>query len=205
MGKVPEDFNDWKWPWTEGEIDEEKAARLIWNARRQEEAAHDKAKTLETQVETLTGELDTAKAAKSGLDETGQQRLTELERENRDLKSKDGKSQPQDQKRIWQLETALELGLSKRDASRLVGETQEEIAEDGRQFAKDHNIALAGDDEGGEDHEGDEDGGDEDGERRPPIQEPTPASRLRTGLGGAKNTVASNPQSAKLSLPPLRS
>ncbi len=104
MGKTP-DFKDWKWPWTPGEVDEEKAAQMIHKLKKGFEDLQDTVGERDKTIATLTTDLDDAKAAKSGTDEEAQAELKELRKENRELKSKsteEAKSLPADEKTIWQ-------------------------------------------------------------------------------------------------------
>lgn len=198
MGKLPESFDDWKWPWEKGEVDEEKAARLIFNARRAEETATDKAHAAEEKVSTVTAELDAEKARKSGTDEDGQQQIQNLTKQVRELEAAKTKleteGRPEDKLEIDRHAVALELGLSARDAKRLVGKNREELEADAKAFAKEHGIDLGDEDDDDDDALGD----DPDGSK-PPVRTP-----LRTG--SRKTTPTDTPSdtaAAEKQLPPL--
>lgn len=198
VAKVAESFEEFKWPFDKGEADEEKLAKLIWNARRSEEAALDKAKVSSDKVAEIQAELDTTKASKSGTDEAGQQKIKDLTVQVRDLeaaKAASADGRPEDKLEIDRLTVALELGLSARDAKRLVGKDKDELTEDAKAFAKEHGINL-GDDDGDE-----EDEDDDDEDNAPPTRQPVP--NLRTGAGAGKIKVASDPVAAEKSLPSL--
>lgn len=212
MAKVPSDFSQWKWPWKEGEVDEEKAAKLIWNARRNEEAAEDKAKELSDKVTEVQAELDTEKGRKSGTDEEGQQKIKDLTKQVRDLEAAktaletaktelETNGRPQDKAENDRLSVALQLGLSERDAKRLVGETKDELLKDAKAFAEEHGIEIEGDEEdGGEGEEGGESGGESGS--KPPIGQPQP--RFKTGARSTDPvTVPSNTDAAAKALPSL--
>ena len=198
MGKLPESFDDWKWPWDKGEVDEEKAARLIFNARKAEETATDKAKAAEETNATLTADLDAEKARKSGTDAEGQQKIQELTKQVRELEAAKTKleteGRPEDKLENARLSVALELGLTDRDAKRLVGKDRDELLKDGKIFAKEHN--LIDDDEQDPD---DDDTGNGEGGSQPPVRQP-----LRTGA--RRTDPASKPSdtaAAEKVLPPL--
>lgn len=198
MGKLPESFDDWKWPWEKGEVDEEKAARLIFNARRAEETATDKAHAAEEKVSTVTAELDAEKARKSGTDEDGQQQIQNLTKQVRELEAAKTKleteGRPEDKLEIDRHAVALELGLSARDAKRLVGKDRDELLEDAKAFAKEHGIDL-----GDEDDDDDDDLGDDPDGSKPPVRTP-----LRTG--SRKTTPTDTPSdtaAAEKALPSL--
>lgn len=196
MGKTP-DFEDWKWPWTQGEVDEEKAARMIHKLKKGFEDLQDTVKERDETIATLTTDLDAAKAAKSGTDEEAQAELKELRKENRELKkSTEAKSLPGDEKKIWQYEAALELGLTAAQARRLQGDDAEAIKEDAKSFAEELGIEFDGDDDG-------DDGSQNDGNQTPPpVQQPSP--RYKTGSNGADRiNVVSDPAGAAAKLPPL--
>lgn len=198
MGKLPESFDDWKWPWKQGEVDEEKAARLIFNARKAEETAVDKAKVADEKNTTLTAELDAEKARKSGTDEDGQQQIQDLTKQVRELEAAKTKleteGRPEDKQEIDRHSVALELGLSARDAKRLVGKDRDELLEDAKAFAKEHGIDL-----GDEDEDDDDDLDDDENDSKPPVRQP-----LRTGNRKTEPAnTPSNTTAAEKSLPPL--
>lgn len=194
MGKLP-DFADWRRPWKDGELDEEAAAKLVYNARKSEQEAKEKLSTKESELSALQTQLDDATTGKAGLDADGQAELIQLRKENRELKSSTGKPRPEDQKRIDQYEVALELGLSAKAAKRLVGETREEIEADAKEY-----LSEIGQDPGDGDNEGDE------GEQQFQLPSRVPVSSLKTGNPPANGAIVngpSNPAAAVSSLPPL--
>lgn len=197
MGTLPEKFEDWRLPWTEEDFDADKAARLVFNARKGEEKAKADVKERDEKITTLTGELDDEKARKSGTDEEAQQELKDLRAKVRKFEEAGTEPRPEDQKQINQLTVALELGLSKADAKRLVGDDYDSILEDGKTFAKDHGLLDDDDDD-----EFDENGNPiDDGENdsKPPVSQP-----LRTGARGRGSAhTPSDPAAAQKDLPPL--
>jgi len=199
VGKSLGSFEEWKWPWEKGEVDEEKAARLIYNARSAEEAAEAKVKERDEKIATLTSQLDDEKARKSGTDEEAQQELKDLRKENRELKEAGGKPRPEDQAEIDKLSVGLELGLSLRDAKRLVGKDRDEILEDGKAFAREHGIELDDEDDPDDD---DTSGRSQESGSKPPARQPSPSFRT----GGRRDKLVdtpSDPAEAAKALPPL--
>ena len=195
MGKLPE-FDDWKWPWDKGEVDEEKAARLVYNARKAEETAAEKLSEQKTRVSELEGELGDARSAQSGDQAATEKTISELRKKVGELEGADPTARPEDTRQIAQLQVALELGLTARDAKRLVGDDYDEILADGKDFAKDHGIEIPG-----ENSDDDDDEGDDDESTAPPIQ--SPQSSLRSGFQGKNVGLPSNPTEAEKFLPPL--
>lgn len=197
MGKLPESFDDWKWPWDKGEVDEEKAARLIFNARKAEETATDKAKAAEETNATLTADLDAEKARKSGTDEEGQKQIQSLTKQVRELEAAKTKleteGRPEDKLENDRLSVALELGLSDRDAKRLVGKNRDELLADAKEFAKEHNLL----DEDDDDEDDDDTGGEND--TQPPVRQPLRTGARRTDPVSKPSDTAA----AEKVLPPL--
>lgn len=194
MPKLPA-FEDWRRPWTEGEIDEEKAAKLVYNLKLEVEKKDDKLTEKDAEIATLTSDLDTAKASKSGTDEDAQNEIKTLQAKVRDLEKTSGKARPEDQRTIDRLTVALKLGLSEADSKRLVGDTLEEIEADAKVFAAEHGIELPGsDDDGGYDADG--------SENEPPRRQPELDGRFRTGTTRVKASSFEDP--SKVELPALR-
>lgn len=196
MAKLPEKFEDWRLPWKPEEFDSDKAARMVFKLKKGYEDLQGEMEQRDERIAELTEELDTAKAAKSGTDEVAQAELKALRKENRELKEAGAKSRPEDEKKIWQYEAALEAGLTKKQANRLSGESAEEVLEDAKSYAEELGIEL-GDGNGGGDNGEPGDNGDP-----PPFQQPTP--RYKTGANTAdRKNVVSNPHEAAKNLPPL--
>lgn len=192
---MPE-FEKWTRPWKDGEVDEEQAARLIYNLKVDLEKAATKQAEIVTakdaEIEAKQVELDAAVASKAGTDADAQTELKDLRKQVRELTEQTGKTRPEDQKVIDQLKVAHELGLTLADSARLVGETYDEIKADGIVFAKDHGIDVDDEDEPG------------DGTPGQPQQTWGVVPNLQTGTTGRQRTQpASNPQAAVSKLPPL--
>lgn len=171
MGKVPDSFEDFKWPFKEGELEEETAAKLIYNARKGEEKAIETAKSKDAAIADLETKLDTEKARVSGADTDKQKEIADLQKQVRELSAGQDKPRPQDEKRLWQLEVALELGLSAADSKRIQGETRDEIEADAKTFAKEHGIDL----------ESEDDDRSTESRDKPGANKPVPAGELRIG------------------------
>lgn len=186
MGKLP-DFDNWKRPWTEGEINEERLARLVYNLKLDVQERDEKIEEKAVELTTLTSELDTVKASKASPDPEVQDELKALRAENRTLKAGSDAPRPQDQLQIDRLEVALELGLSKADAKRLVGSSREELLEDAKVFAADHGIEIAGDDDGDELGQGGSTGA---------FPSQRPRSALKTTFERSGAVITTNPSSA---------
>lgn len=197
MSKLPEKFEDWRWPWPEGQVDEEKAARLIFNARQAEEDAKSKAASKDEKISQLEADLTAEKARKSGADEDGQAEIQRLTKENADLKEQVGKPDPALQKENDRLNVIVDLvdqGLPKALALRVQGDDKEAMLEDAKSLAKVAGVEFgdAGDDD-------DDDVNDDDRGAQPPGRRP-----VRSGFeNGKKAEVRSDPEKAKAELPPL--
>lgn len=207
MGKLPKKFSDWTPPWEDDDFDSDRAARLVFNARRAEEDALDQVATAEEQITTLNTQLAEEKGRKSGTDAQAQQSITDLTKQVQELEAakakleKDGR--PEDQMEIARRDIALETGLSLKQVGRLVGKDHDELLADAKDYAKEHDIVLLGDEDDGD--EGGDNGGTGEGGAGngvPPVQQPR--QRYKTGAHEADRiNVASDPEGAKVKLAPL--
>ena len=141
-------YDDWKWPWDKGQVDEEKAARLVYNARLAEQNALSKVASKDEEIAQLKNDLDTEKARQSEADPKVQEQLAGLLKENRELKASQGKARPEDQLQIDRLKVALEKGLTAKQADRLVGTDYESLSEDADVLLAD--LGLSSDEDKGE-------------------------------------------------------
>ena len=202
MGKLPENFDDWRLPWTEAEFDSDKAARLVFNARKGEEKAKERLESevasKDAEIAQLTTDLTAEKARKSGADEDGQAEILRLKKENEELKAKADKPTAENAKEIERLNDVIDLvekGLPKALALRVQGEDTEKRLEDAKGLAEAAGIDFGDDDGGG-------DGGGQNEGRQPPVQRPV--GPLRTGFEGRQPAeTPSDPKKAVGSLPPL--
>lgn len=190
-------FEDWPRPWKSGELDEDKVARLVYNLKTEVEGHKTKVAEKDAEIATLTTDLDTAKASKSGTDEDAQNTIKDLTKKVRDLEAAQGKARPEDELTIARLKVGMKLGLDPEDAERLQGKDYDEILADGKGFAERHGLEV--DDEEDENGGGNGGGGYEGG--YPGVQ---PVSSFGTGRGRRQPTVRPDPEGAKTNLPPLR-
>ena len=201
MGKLPENFDDWRLPWTEAEFDSDKAARLVFNARKGEEKAKEQRESevasKDAEIAQLKTDLTAEKARKSGADEDGQAEILRLKQENEELRAKADKPTAENAKEIERLKDVIDLvdkGLPKALALRVQGEDTEKRLEDAKGLAEAAGIDF-GDDDG-------DDGQQQNEGRQPPGQRPV--GPLRTGLEGRQPVeTPSDPKKAVGSLPPL--
>lgn len=169
MPKIPEKYEDWTPPWGEGEFDEDKAKRLVYNALLGQQKAKDTSVELRTENDTLKTSLAAAEAKvgdKGKADSEKDTELAALRAENRKLTTE---GRDEDKSLIQRLDIALDHGLTKRDARRLVGNTPEELEDDAKDFAERLGISKNDDDDG------------DKGGSRPPSRQPVPASQLGNG------------------------
>lgn len=116
--------------------------RAPWETEAGEDAEIDKGKLkkyihglltdkdrLQATVTEITTERDTLKTEKDAAAREGESETDRLKRENDELKAAAGKA-PEKDLEIMRLNVALEKGLSKVQAKRLVGNTEEELAAD---------------------------------------------------------------------------
>lgn len=138
-------FDQWKRPWADGEFDEERAAKRVYDLLKDKETLQDRNATLSTENGELQTKLTAAEDAKTdaegklsraGVADTDKDsKITDLERQVRDLSRDKGKIPPEVQARIDRLEVANDFGLTAKDAARLVGATKDELVEDAKEFA----------------------------------------------------------------------
>lgn len=152
-------FEDWTPPWGDGELDADKAARLIYNLHADKER-------LGSQVTTLTTERDEYKGK---VDEHETAQLSEVEKLRRELEQ--AKTAPAvDTIEVARLRVALKEGLTERQARRLAGSTEEELAADAAALKEELGITTG------------KEGEQEQGSTPPPSRRPRGA--LQTGLEG---------------------
>lgn len=186
-------FEDWRRPWKDGELDEEKAARLIYNLKREVEENETKVTERDEKLETLQTELDEERARKADPDADVQQELKDLRKENRTLKEDANKPNPEHQKELDRLNDVIDLvdkGLPKAVALRVQGDDTDARLEDAKSLAQVMGIEDFGEDSGG--GEGGE-GENEDPSGAPQRQ---PQSQLRSGFERGKPPAKSDPKAA---------
>lgn len=208
MPNLPEKFEDWTWPWQQGEVDEEKFAKLLFNRTKDLEKARERSTTLSAELDQKTKDLQASQddledaRASSGDAGKADAALTEenktLKRQVRELERDKGKPSPQAQGEIDRLTVAIKLGLSLADSKRLVGNTLDEIEADARTFAEEHGIEL-----GNEDGANGEQRSNENGEQGPPRRGVIRAGDLKIGSGQNGGPIAESTRKVLDELPPL--
>lgn len=122
---MPKKFEDWTPPWgSDDEFDAAKAAKLVYDLKVDKETLQGKNSNLATKANDLQGKLDEL-ASNDEPDEKPKDKKAEP-------KSKDEEKTKVSDSDLWalKLEVALDKGLSKVQAKRLVGSTLEELATD---------------------------------------------------------------------------
>lgn len=195
MSKLP-DFADWRRPWKDGDLDEEKAAKLVYNLKVEVEKEKEKVDKSATDLSALQVKLDEATEslaeAAAGTGKDGESStVVELKRQVRQLEKEKGAVDPATQGQIDRLEIALKVGLTLANAKRLVGETRTDLEADALVLAKDLGIDVAG--------SGDE--GDEGSKDGPPQRGVLTGTGLRTGSDPVGGRQAYETDPSKVVLP----
>ncbi len=176
MSKLPDRFEDWTPPWkAKGEaLDEDQAARLIYNVtkeREREEDAH--AATKET-LSTVTGEKDSLLVENTAL--KADTSIDDLKRENAELKAA-AETASQNARKVMLDAVKNEFGLTDKQVSKLEGDDLEALRTD----AKDTFGEPKGEkEEPGEEGEKEVLGGPRQTGRAKNAGDPNEAERTRT-------------------------
>lgn len=182
MPDLPKKIEDWTPPWgtDDSEFDAEKAKRLLFNALTGQQNAKAAAKTAKDERDALTTERDELKTKVEELEDKDLTEVQRLQRENERLrnakpaaKDKPNEGDSEADLRAARLEIALDKGLTKTQAARLVGTTREELEADADAYIEEHGLAAGG----SEGEEGNDDGKGGDGKSGPPTQRPQPTLR----------------------------
>ena len=201
MAKKLPPLEEWTRPWKDGELDEDKAAGLIYNLTRDNLRLKDVNASLNTEKEELSSKLaerddevaDLKQAGKTVSTEAKDEEIRTLRNTVRALERDKGKRTPEDQAYIDRLEVANDHKLSVQDAKRLVGSTREELEEDAKELAK--RFGLVTDESGAGE-------GENEGHQGPPTRQPLAPVQYRTG--GEPPAAGSKSVNQVLdSLPPL--
>jgi hypothetical protein len=159
-------FEDWTPPWgkDEAEFDADKAKKRIYDLLKDKHNTKERVATLENdELQTKVTEFE----------EKDLSEVEKLRKENERLKNGDAPTKPKvqstDDLRADRLEIALEKGLSKAQAARLVGTTREELEADAEAYIEEHGLRPASGD-------GEENNGGSGGQA-PPSQR----AKVRTG------------------------
>jgi hypothetical protein len=142
-------YEDFKAPWEEAgeEVDAEKAKKLVYNARKAEHDAVEKAKVRAEEVKERDEALKVYKKAEEDAARVNETETDKIKRERDEAlraleEAKNAK--PEKSRDTLVLEVALEHGLTKTQAARLVGETEEELAADAKQLKTELGIVDDG-------------------------------------------------------------
>jgi len=177
-------FEDWQAPWEKKgtEFNAETAKGLIYSLSK--EAAEVKEKH-DTALASVTQERDTLKTKVEEAETKDLSEVERLKRENERLKETQAKK-GEPNLDLTRLELALEHGLTKAQAKRLVGGTVDELTADAKAYAEEVGASGQGSLGG-----------------KPPQQRPD-AKGLRSGLGDDGDTEGLDPKGALQLLPPRR-
>jgi hypothetical protein len=171
-------YEDWTSPWGEDEIDRDKASRLVYNL-------HSDKERLQARIAEVERSRD---EFQSQLTEHEQRGLSELEKAQRELEALRSAPPKVDEVALARYEIALDKGLTRAQAKRLVGSSREELEADAEAYIAEHSL------------NGSRDEGQVD---RPPSRRPQ--GRLQTGLdAGDDDTGSTDPASLAGHLPPRR-
>lgn len=134
MPKLPE-FKDWKAPWekSETEFSADVAKKFIYDLHKDNEKLTDEKSELKTQNDELQGKVSEAEKASMTDAEKAARDKADLEKKLADASEKDLD--------VARLELALEHGLTKSQAKRLVGKTKDELTADAEELVKDLGLA----------------------------------------------------------------
>jgi hypothetical protein len=144
--KMPEKFEDWTPPWGSPEnIDPAKAGKLVFDLLKDQETNRAKLATDKKAIEALTAERDEFKdkAEAKGADDTAN--AAELVELKKQLRAKDAElERVKDYDTIAaerdRFDIALDEGLSKTQAKRLVGKDRDELLADATELKADLGI-----------------------------------------------------------------
>lgn len=130
MPKLPE-FKDWQAPWEKSgtEFSADVAKKFIYDLHKDVEKAGEENSTLKTQNSELTTKVTEAEKANMTDAEKAAAERADLEKKLADASEKSLE--------VTRLELALEHGLTKSQAKRLVGKTAEELTADAEELVKD--------------------------------------------------------------------
>lgn len=126
MSKLAEKIEDWQAPWEtatgESEIDKGRLKRYLYGLLKDKER-------LQESVAEVTTERDELKTKADEEARKGESEVDRLKRENKELEDKLAKA-PEKSLDALRLEVALDKGLTKVQAKRLLGTTVEELEAD---------------------------------------------------------------------------
>lgn len=183
MAKIAADtkFEDWTPPWVEGEIDEAKVAKLLFNALQSETAAVETAKTLKTENAELKAANEVFKAAS---DEAAKEHDDATKKAVAAVTVKLETERDQEKERADAAERKNDLlqvrvqypKIDEEDIDRLRGDDLDALLEDAKKFAEKHGLI-----DDGEEEEVDQSRHDESELRRQPRLRRTPGDPRPAG------------------------
>jgi hypothetical protein len=199
-------FDDWEAPFDPDEVDGEKALRLIYSIRKDEHKLKTKLKAkeeaisaLETDKSELSTALDTYKDAEAKAKREGESKEDALQRQIDELTKKltEKPETKVDDLAVARLEIALEHGLTKRQAARLVGEDREALEEDAEELVKELGLNKPADEDDDTEKAGDDENEDAVKLRRRPQTRSPGDPNPRSG----PNVDYTNPENLEKVLP----
>ena len=159
-------FEDWTPPWKEGEFDAEKAKKLIFDLHKDKETLFTELDKKDTEIADLEDEADTLEeqtrkaagasqpkegenaeiaALRAEIDALKNGNKPQTRRERREAAEAEAAKAPSDDSLLaTKYEIALDKGLSKSAARRLVGSTREEIEADADAYLEENGGASKG-------------------------------------------------------------
>lgn len=171
MPKLPE-FKDWQAPWEKSgtEFSADVAKKFIYDLHKDVEKSGEEISTLKTSNSELTTKVTEAERATLTDAEKAAAERADLEKKLADA----GESSLE----VTRLELALEHGLTKSQAKRLVGKTAEELTADAEELVKDLGLTK-------EENKDENNGDQSNGRQRPrqvrnPLQHGDPDTGVST-------------------------
>lgn len=130
--KLPEKFEDWTPPWGDGEIDAEKAARLIFGLKKDKVALQTDKTSLSARLVETEKDRDAKQAKILEIERKDESETDRLKRENEELKAKAAAPAPGEDPKLEnaRLRLAIKHQLTEDQADRLRGKTPEELEAD---------------------------------------------------------------------------
>jgi hypothetical protein len=184
-------FEDWTPPWGEDDenFDAEKAKKLIYGLTSDKgKLGKDKA-DLQAKVTEVEGERDGHKAELDKIARKDETEVDRLKRELEESKSKPPAKAGESDLEVLRLSVALDKGLTRKQAARLVGTTEAELAEDADAYLAD--LKPSGKSKT-------EDDDDDDDARSTPRRNPRARSTNRTDPDPSEGGPMSTDQALEL-------
>lgn len=128
-------YEDWTPPWGEGEFDAERAKKLIYDLRVDNEIQKERVAEVGTERDSIKTERD---QLKNDIDSKAREGESEVDRLKRELADRDNKLVEAGKTSIetLKLRAALKAGLGEEHVNRLIGSTLEELEADAKTLKK---------------------------------------------------------------------